>query len=308
MLFRVLKENIGYSDIPDLQARVETATKDLTSEQDQYQAIKDLLDKDTSLIPANITGSQRDTLTTIWANTLLYDGFDGEFTNLLLSMVGQDYVLAYSGDKILQLWLLYDEGRLNLSDGIIPPKDFYGNPALYKDISNDDFEYLVNAEMIVNHNEKVRQYIKATPSQDDVREVFFKGFRGSQGLNTAEEVYQNIEALSAKYGESESIMSISDAIEKDSGEKIASKNGDTIANVLAKYVSDYLMKTSPTQTSDSGFSEGAYHRALIDVVKVGDKLKDLIDTESCKDFKKSTIALAIIGWLDKNVDMEDYQI
>ena len=176
MLFRVLKENIGYSDIPDLQARVEIATRGLSGDEEKYQAIKNLLDADTALIPAGLSGSQRDKLATVWANTLLYDGFDGDFTNLLLSMVGQDDILSNYGDKIMQLWILYDEGRLNLSDGIIPPEEFYSRPALYKDTCDDDFEYLVNAEMIVNHNEKVRRYVKATPSQDDIRKVFFKGF------------------------------------------------------------------------------------------------------------------------------------
>jgi len=305
MLFRVLKENIGYSDIPDLQARVEIATKDLTSEQEQYQAIKDVLDEDTTLIPANVSGSQRDTLTTIWADTLLYDGFDGEFTNLLISMVGQDEILSNYGDKIMQLWLLYDEGRLNLSDGIIPPEDFYSHPALYKDTSNDDFEYLVNAEMIVNHNDKVRQYIKATPSQDDVRKVFFKGFRGSQGLNTAEEVYQNIEALSAKYGESESLMSISDAVSKESGADFDKMDDSSIASTLKEYVDRYIRQIDKTSfKSQGGYSVNAYQDAIEELSHNGRDLKSLIDAKIVREATSKEIALAIMDWLEKNRVLE----
>lgn len=305
MLFRVLKESIGYSDIPDLQARVEIATRGLSGDEEKYQAIKNLLDADTALIPALVSGSQRDKLTTVWANTLLYDGFDGDFTNLLLSMVGQDDILSNYGDKIMQLWLLYDERRLNLSDGIIPPEEFYSHPALYKDTSDDDFEYLVNAEMIVNHNEKVRRYVKATPSQDDIRKVFFKGFGGSQGLHTAEEVYQNIEELSAKYGENDGLMRISDAVEKESGADFDKMKDSSIVSTLKEYVGRYIGQIDNVSfKSDSGYSVNDYQDAIEMLSHNRRDLESLIDAKVVREATSKEIALAIMGWLEKNRMLE----
>lgn len=307
MRFRVLKEAIKPSDIPSLRAEIENVVKNLNGDDEKYRTIVELLKSKHDIIPANLSEEQKDELAGVWANTIIYDGFDGDFTKMLVSLVGQDSTISAHADKMRQLWILYDEGRLKLLDGIFPPEEFYGHPALYKDTSNQDFEYLVNAEMIVNHKNEVSQYLRSIPTADDVRKVFFKDYQRATGLNDARTVYDNIEELSTKYGERGGLMSIMYAVEDNSGDEYDKMPNQKIAESLSRYVSDYILQTDSIEMrSKSGHSVDSYLRAISELANRGDSIKTLISAKLCSDTRSATIANAIINWLDKNVNMENF--
>ena len=307
MRFRALKEAIKPSDIPSLRAEIENAVNNINGDNEKYKEIVELLKSKHDIIPANLSEEQKDELAGVWANTIIYDGFDGDFTQMLVSLVGQDSTISSHADKMRQLWILYDEGRLKLLDGIFPPKEFYGHPALYKDTSNQDFEYLVNAEMIVNHKNEVSQYLRSIPTADDVRKVFFKDYKRATGLNDARTVYENIEELSTKYGERGGLMSIMYAVEDNSGNEYDKMPNQKIAESLSRYVSDYILQTDSIEMrSKSGHSVDSYLRAISELANRGDSIKTLISAKLCSDTRSETIANAIINWLDKNVNMENF--
>lgn len=293
MIFRLLYESITKSDLVELKAQIDSITREIASQQEQMSAVEELI-KERYLIGSALAEDDRQTVASLWATSIINDGIDGDFTNLLVALINQDRRMAKGFDRLVQLWLLYSEGKLNLSGGIFPPTELYSHPALY-DLSDEDFEYIVNAEIIVNHEENIKEYVTKIPTEDDIRDVFFKRFRASTGLNSADVVYDKIEELSKRYGERKSVLSIKDAMEDNLNRDLDDESPASIVG----FIKTYIQRVLPNNTkSKTGKSAQSYVDMMNLVSKSDELLNQLLGAELCKDSSTNTIGNAIITWVD----------
>lgn len=297
MKFRLIIEDFKLRNLPEWQRQTQVKMDEAQSNSEKRQVLEDAL--------RNQIGEDKENLVDFWTNTIFIDGWDGKFTNFAQKISNSDNVILKHYDKIAYLWMLYDEENLQLGNGIIPEEEVLAQSSLY-DLNDDDFEYVVNAEEIINHKNKVDKYLTQTPTPSEVREIFFRDGKSGYATNSKDQIYQAIEELSRKYERKDLDSNLFNAILKDkkigtdvSDENIMSKMPDW----LQEYVQLYILDRKDNEyKSASGVGQNKYNEEIQKMAKENNGFyRHLLNTKIGSNITPVTIGETITKWIDKNI-------
>lgn len=296
MKFRLIREDFKLYNLPEWQRQTQAKMDEAQSNSEKRQVLEDAL--------RNQIGEDKENLIDFWTNTIFIDGWDGKFTNFAQKISNSDNVILKHYDKIAYLWMLYDEENLQLGNGIIPEEEVLSQSSLY-DLNDDDFEYVVNAEEIVNHKNKVDKYLTQTPTPSEVREIFFRDGKSGYATNSKDQIYQAIEELSRKYERKDLDSNLFNAILKDkkigtdvSDENIMSKMSDW----LQEYVQLYILSRKDNEyKSASGVGQNRYNEEIQKMAQENNGFYRILNTKIGSNITPVTIGETITKWIDKNI-------
>lgn len=300
MQFRFIREDFKLRDLPEWQRQTKAKMDEEQSDSGKRQVLEDAI---RNQIQKTSRVSDIENLVDFWTNTILVDGWDGKFTNFAQKISDSDNVILKHYDKIAYLWMLYDEGNLQLGNGIIPEEDVLTQSTLYK-LSDDDFQYVVNAEEIVNHKNKVDQYLKQTPTPSEVREIFFRDGKSGYSNNSKDQIYNAIEELSRKYERKDLTGNLFNAILKDkkigadvSDERIMSKMEDWLQEYVQLYI---LGRKDNAYKSASGVGQNRYNEEIQKMAKENNGFYRILNAKIGSNITPETIGETITKWIDEN--------
>lgn len=295
MRFRLIREDFKLSNLPEWQRQTQAKMDEAQSDSEKRQVLEDAL--------RSQIGEDKENLVDFWTNTIFVDGWDGKFTNFAQKISNSDDVILKHYDKIAYLWMLYDEENLQLGNGIIPEEEVLAQSSLYN-LNDDDFEYVVNAEEIVNHKNKVDQYLNQTPTPSEVREIFFRDGKSGYATNSKDQIYQAIEELSRKYERDDKSNTLFNAILKDrkigtdvSDERIM----DKMVDWLQEYVDLYIRSLGRNDyKSASGVGQNRYNEEIQRMGQQRNGFYRILNAKMGSNITSATIGETITKWIDEN--------